>query len=83
MPFFIPSNHFSTNKARTGLWFTEKLQVAKKDGRIIPLAPTSALRASIIRKKRGNLALFLNSEISISILFNDRLTTYGRAKVAV
>nr|CDS31063.1 synaptotagmin protein 4 [Hymenolepis microstoma] len=45
-----------SNKARTGLWFVEKLQVAKKDGRIIPIAPTSALRASLIRKKREQSA---------------------------
>uniref|UniRef100_A0A5K3EMD0 RabBD domain-containing protein n=1 Tax=Mesocestoides corti TaxID=53468 RepID=A0A5K3EMD0_MESCO len=45
-----------SNKARTGLWFTEKLQVAKKDGRVIPLAPTSALRASLLRKKREQSA---------------------------
>ncbi|EUB62379.1 Synaptotagmin-like protein 4 [Echinococcus granulosus] len=45
-----------TNKARTGLWFTEKLQVAKKDGRVIGVAPTSALRASLIRKRREKSA---------------------------
>ncbi|KAM3187218.1 hypothetical protein ACTXT7_002710 [Hymenolepis weldensis] len=45
-----------SNKARTGLWFTEKLQVAKKDGRIITIAPTSALRASLTRKKREQSA---------------------------
>ncbi|KAL5106095.1 Synaptotagmin-like protein 4 [Taenia crassiceps] len=45
-----------SNKARTGLWFTEKLQVAKKDGRVIAVAPTSALRASLIRKRREQSA---------------------------
>ncbi|KAL5964165.1 Synaptotagmin-like protein 4 [Taenia solium] len=45
-----------SNKARTGLWFTEKLQVAKKDGRVIAVAPTSALRASLIRKRKEQSA---------------------------
>ncbi|KAM7539216.1 hypothetical protein Aperf_G00000052095 [Anoplocephala perfoliata] len=45
-----------SNKARTGLWFTEKLQVAKKDGRVISIAPTSALRASINRKRKEQSA---------------------------
>lgn len=33
--------------------------MAKKDGRVIAVAPTSALRASLIRKQRGNESLLV------------------------
>ncbi|VDM33952.1 unnamed protein product [Hydatigera taeniaeformis] len=69
-----------TNKARTGLWFTEKLQTAKKDGRVIAMAPTSALRASLNRKRRGNRSLFNYLIILTSSLSNEYLSSHPAEK---
>ncbi|KAL7053625.1 hypothetical protein AAHC03_026559 [Spirometra sp. Aus1] len=44
----------SKQRAETGLWFMDQLRRAKAEGRIQGVAPVSALRSSLIRKKKEN-----------------------------